>query len=71
MFKYNFNFKEKKIIKEFNDKGYIVFNIKNLNRLNRVKKEVENVVFKKLFQKKIKIYNKDKKNEPWCWRFNT
>ena len=62
MFKYNFNFKEKKIIKEFNDKGYIVFNIKNLNRLNRVKKEVENVVFKKLFQKKIKIYNKDKKN---------
>ena len=60
MFKYNFNVKEKKIIKEFNDKGYIVFNIKNLNRLNRVKKEVENIVIKKLFQK-IKIYNKDKK----------
>ena len=49
MFKYNFNVKEKKIIKEFNDKGYIVFNIKNLNRLNRVKKEVENIVFTKLF----------------------
>ena len=55
MFKYNFKYQDKKIINEFNKKGYLIFNLDNINRLNKIKKEIEKIIFKKLKKKKIKI----------------
>ena len=41
MFKYNFKHQDKKIINEFNKKGYLIFNLDNINRLNKIKKKLK------------------------------
>ena len=46
MFKYNISSKEKKIIQKFNNSGFILFDIKNVNKLNKIKKEVEKIILK-------------------------
>lgn len=62
MFKYNFNHQDKKIINDFNKKGYLIFKLSNIKKLNKIKKEIEKIIFKKLKKKKIKIQKKDKNN---------
>ena len=64
MFKYNYHNNEKKIINDFNRKGYLIFDIKNINKLNKIKKEVEKIILNYLQNSKIKINSFQKKN---CW----
>ena len=62
MFKYNISSKEKKIIQKFNNSGFILFDIKSVNKLNKIKKEVEKIILKEISKQRIKINQIDKKD---------
>ena len=61
MFKYNYHNNEKKIINDFNRKGYLIFDIKSIKKLNKIKKEVEKIILNYLKNSKIKINSFQKK----------